>query len=169
MEETPDRRIPITLHQVDIQWGIESGALLPREYDISRWAERVLELLDEPAVEVSIRIVDEREMAELNGRFRGKPAPTNVLSFPVGVPDENGRVILGDIVLCAAIVMSESREQDKPVEAHFAHMVVHGLLHLKGYDHLHEEEAREMESMEVDFMSDLGFPDPYRQGTGANE
>lgn len=169
MEETPERRIPTELHQVDIQWGIEPGAWTPRESDITAWVNRVLELLDESAVEVSIRMVGEQEMAELNGRFRNKTAPTNVLSFPVGVPDESGRVILGDVVLCAPVVVSESEDQNKPLKAHFAHMIVHGLLHLKGYDHLHDEEAREMEAMEVDFLSDLGFADPYEQSADPDE
>ncbi|MEX2488213.1 MAG: rRNA maturation RNase YbeY, partial [Pseudomonadales bacterium] len=120
--------------------------------------------LNEAPAEITIRIVSEEEMTELNGRFREKPRPTNVLSFPVGVEDEDAMTILGDVVLCAGVVIAEAAEQNKPVQIHFAHMVVHGMLHLKGYDHVQDNQAEEMESLERNIMGQLGFPDPYQEG-----
>ncbi|MBL6752328.1 MAG: rRNA maturation RNase YbeY [Nevskia sp.] len=111
--------------------------------------------------EVTIRVVDEAESADLNGRFRRKPYPTNVLSFPYeaeAVADN----VLGDIVICAPVVQREAQEQGKEPRAHWAHMVVHGMLHLLGHDHQHEAEAERMESTERKILAGLGFPDPYR-------
>jgi len=117
--------------------------------------------LDEGRSSVVIRIVDHDESRQLNRDYRGKDRPTNVLSFPfeapAGVPEEH----LGDLVICAPVVATEAAEQHKPLMAHWAHMVVHGILHLQGFDHQNSDEAEEMESLERKILADLGYPDPY--------
>jgi probable rRNA maturation factor len=125
------------------------------------WAARALEGRREGA-ELTIRVVDEAESAELNRRFRGKDAPTNVLSFPFEPPPgmpESG--LLGDLVICAPVVDREAREQGKHPDAHWAHMVVHGVLHLLGYDHPEGAQAAAMEDLETRILTGLGFPPPY--------
>ncbi len=119
-------------------------------------------------VEVTVRYVEPEESRDLNAQFRGKDRPTNVLSFPASVepglpqPVEPGLpAYLGDLVICPAVVEAEAAEQDKSRRAHHAHMVVHGILHLLGYDHLTDEEADRMESIEIRALASLGHPDPY--------
>jgi probable rRNA maturation factor len=111
--------------------------------------------------ELVVRIVDEAESAALNDRYRGKPEPTNVLSFPCESPPGLALPHLGDLVICAPVVEREAREQGKPSEAHWAHMLVHGLLHLRGYDHQNEAEAETMEALESAILGQLGYPNPY--------
>ena len=109
--------------------------------------------------ELTIRIVDEPESRALNRDYRGKDKPTNVLSF-----GGEGGAVLGDLVICAPVVAREAVEQDKRLRAHWAHMVVHGCLHLQGYDHEAEAEAEKMEAREIRILKSLGFPDPYGDG-----
>ena len=115
--------------------------------------------------EVSVRVVDIEEMRALNREYRDKDEPTNVLSFPAGeitgLPDDEGGV-LGDVVICAAIVRDEAVEQKKALADHWRHMLVHGTLHLFGYDHMTDAEATEMEGLEVRILTSLGVADPYR-------
>jgi probable rRNA maturation factor len=115
---------------------------------------------------LSLRIVGEAESQQLNHDYRGKNTPTNVLSFPlqfeaafadVSMPE----IMLGDLAICAAVVVREAGQQQKTPEAHWAHMVVHGMLHLQGFDHIEEDEALQMESLETQIMLTLGFADPY--------
>ncbi len=108
-----------------------------------------------------VRIVAEAEIASLNRRFRAHRGTTNVLSFPFAAPIPQPRELLGDVVICAPVVRREAREQGKPVRAHWAHMTVHGVLHLLGYDHTAEEQSRVMEGREAKILSALGYPDPY--------
>lgn len=110
--------------------------------------------------EITIRIVAETESAELNGKFRHKPYATNVLSFPYEA-EALTEAVLGDLVICAPVVAREAVEQNKDPHAHWAHMVVHGVLHLLGHDHIQEDEAERMESKERQILAKLGFPDPY--------
>jgi probable rRNA maturation factor len=110
--------------------------------------------------ELTIRIVGPAESRELNDRYRGKDKPTNVLSFPA--PEAPGEKQIGDLVICASVVEQEAREQGKPLRAHWAHMVVHGCLHLAGLDHERAADARVMEDKERRILRALGFPDPYR-------
>ncbi|MDR3419155.1 MAG: rRNA maturation RNase YbeY [Nevskia sp.] len=110
--------------------------------------------------EITIRIVAEDESAVLNGKFRHKPYATNVLSFPYEA-EALSEPVLGDLVICAPVVAREACEQDKDAHAHWAHMVVHGVLHLLGYDHIQEHDAERMEAKERQILARLGFADPY--------
>lgn len=112
--------------------------------------------------EVVVRVVDEAESAALNEAYRGRRGPTNVLSFPFEAPPGASTGLLGDLVICAPVVAREAQEQGKPARAHWAHMVVHGVLHLLGYDHQTPVQAVEMEDLERDILARLGYPDPYR-------
>ena len=147
--------------QVDIQ--CECAEPVPDEDDIRRWIEAALDDRRGEDTEVSVRLVDIEEMTDLNQTWRSKTGPTNVLSFPSDLPPELQLPLLGDIVICAPVVVREAGEQDKSVESHWAHMVVHGVLHLCGYDHIAEQEAREMEALETRILTGLGFPAPYAQ------
>lgn len=130
---------------------------------ITQWARAALEGCDRD-VEVGVRIVDEPEIMELNQRFRKRAGPTNVLSFPFEDPPGAQTDVLGDVVVCAPIVSSEAQTEGKPLSAHWAHMVVHGIMHLRGFDHETPEEADAMEHIETRILESLGFPDPYALG-----
>ncbi len=133
---------------------------LPEKKTFVRWVRESLTGIRDHA-ELAIRIVDEAESARLNETYRDKSGPTNVLSFPAELPAAVDLPQLGDIIICASVVDKEAREQGKPSEAHWAHMVVHGLLHLLGYDHQQEKQATEMEKFEAEILGRLGYPDPY--------
>jgi len=134
---------------------------LPTTAQIRRWVEAALAGRRERA-ELSIRLVDEPEGADLNRRFRGRHGATNVLSFPFEpLPGLGECDLIGDLVICAPLVAREAQEQGKTPEAHWAHMLVHGVLHLLGYDHLVDEAAAEMERLETRILCGLGFSPPY--------
>ncbi|MEF3194190.1 MAG: rRNA maturation RNase YbeY [Halothiobacillaceae bacterium] len=138
----------------------ESGPVgLPDVTAFTRW---VREALGERATGLTIRLASIGEMASLNQRYRGKDYATNVLSFPLEFPLESGIPYIGDIVICPEVVEREAAEQGKPLDAHYAHLTVHGVLHLLGYDHETEEEAVEMETLETQILARLGYPDPYQ-------
>ena len=145
---------------VDLQIATENIEGLPTEEQIVQWATAAVQP-EGDEVEMTVRIVDEAESHELNLTYRGKDRPTNVLSFPFECPDEVVLPLLGDLVICRQVVEREAAEQEKPLMAHWAHMVVHGSLHLLGYDHIEDDEAEEMESLEAQIMQGLGFDDPY--------
>ncbi len=145
---------------VDLQIATENLESLPTEEQIVQWATAAVQP-EGDEVEMTVRIVDEAESHELNLTYRGKDRPTNVLSFPFECPDEVELPLLGDLVICRQVVEREAAEQEKPLMAHWAHMVVHGSLHLLGYDHIEDDEAEEMESLEAQIMQGLGFDDPY--------
>lgn len=111
--------------------------------------------------DITLRVVDEAESQSLNRDYRGKDYPTNVLSFPADVPAELNIPLLGDLVICAPVVAREACEQGKPLAAHWAHLCIHGALHLLGYDHQTDEEAEAMEAIETKLIMGLGFADPY--------
>ncbi|MDH5231142.1 MAG: rRNA maturation RNase YbeY [Nitrosopumilus sp.] len=147
---------------VDIQWAddLSDGLYLPGEEQISQWAKASLQHQVDQA-ELSIRVVSDNEMQNLNQQFRGKANPTNVLSFPADLPEGLDVDLLGDIVIAASVVAREAEEQCKPVESHWAHMVVHGCLHLLGFDHNNDADANEMEHLETEIMQQLNFENPY--------
>lgn len=139
--------------------------LAPAKKLICLWAEQAL-ATHACNKEVTIRIVDIPEMTALNEGFRHKTGPTNVLSFPADLPDaaKQAYPVLGDIVICADIVNREAAEQGKTENSHWAHMVIHGVLHLLGHDHVKDDEAEQMETLEIKLMQQLGFANPYNNG-----
>lgn len=145
---------------LDLQLACASTDGLPSEAQLQGWLEGTILGFQQEA-EVTVRIVDEAESRELNHTYRGKDKPTNVLSFPFEAPPGLELPLLGDLVICRQVVEAEAVEQGKTLDAHWAHMVVHGSLHLLGYDHIEDEEAEEMEQLERDIMQELGFADPY--------
>ncbi|MGE3318651.1 MAG: rRNA maturation RNase YbeY [Candidatus Berkiella sp.] len=145
--------------QVDVQYATEL-INCPDATTIVKWVSAALTHQKED-YSLSIKIIDEDEMKTLNFYYRQKQKPTNVLSFPCQLPVEVRGNMLGDIAICAPVVQQEAILQAKPLEAHFAHMVVHGVLHLLGFDHENDQDANEMESLEVTILEKLGFKDPY--------
>ena len=147
--------------RVDIQTA--SAEPVPAEEDIRNWIAAALEgRSPREQVEVSVRLVDHAEMAQLNETYRGKKGATNVLSFPADLPAELELPLLGDIVICAPVVRSEAAQQGKSPDAHWAHMAVHGTLHLLGYDHIDEDDAAIMEALESAILGQLDFSCPYQ-------
>ncbi|MFP4334883.1 MAG: rRNA maturation RNase YbeY [Wenzhouxiangella sp.] len=149
--------------ELEIQRQLEDPQL-PDDARLRSWAEHVLAGCG--AVMVHLRIVDLAEGWALNRQWRGKDAATNVLSFPADMPPINGARVLGDVVLCAPVIAREAAEQGKPLEAHWAHLVTHGLLHLLGHDHIKAEQAAVMEAREVELLNALGYSNPYDANNG---
>jgi probable rRNA maturation factor len=149
---------------VDVQNAVESGDV-PSEDDIQGWIESVLLTEHVDSAEMTVRVVSEEEISELNQQYRQKPGSTNVLSFP-GDRDLPLEVpLLGDLVVCADVVEKEAKHQHKPLKAHWAHMIVHGTLHLLGYDHIKDDQATIMEQKEISILQGLGFSNPYEVAT----
>ncbi len=144
--------------QIDIQRAC--GASTAADADIENWVTAALAHRCHDA-EVSVRLVTEEEMARLNHQYRGRDSSTNVLSFPADLPADVDHPLLGDIVICTAVVAREAAEQGKSEQQHWAHMLVHGCLHLLGYDHIEAPEAELMESLETTILQSLGYPCPY--------
>lgn len=144
---------------------------VPSDQSFQQWAEASIHflvnagLLHDEKFELSILVVDKIESQFLNNQYRQKNSPTNVLSFPFEMPDifkqHQASNILGDIVICASVIELESKQQNKTIEEHWAHMLVHGVLHLLGYDHLNEKDATTMETLEIKILSNLNYQDPY--------
>jgi probable rRNA maturation factor len=146
--------------QLSVQYGV-GRAGLPAVPTLRRWARAALAGLGRGRVALGVRIVGAAESASLNRRFRRQHGPTNVLSFPFEAPSGTSSELLGDLVICAPVVRREARAQRKHARAHWAHMVVHGILHLRGYDHLNRRDAAVMEKREIRILKELGFTDPY--------
>ena len=125
------------------------------------WLQSSLANLNQPACECCIRFVEKDEMQDLNFRFRQQNKLTNVLAFPEDSVDESGRILLGDVIICPAVLAAEAKIQKKDLLQHYAHLVIHGILHLKGFDHIAEDEAKEMEKLEVMLLGALGIKNPY--------
>jgi len=147
--------------------------ILPSPQEFQCWSEAVLKALRDAGdaaiaekSELSIRIVDESESASLNETYRHKKGPTNILSFPCsGVPGTDIN-LLGDLAICAALVKQEAAQQSKSIESHWAHLTVHGVLHLQGFDHEEAAAAEEMETLEINILNTLGYTDPYQEIKG---
>lgn len=143
---------------LDVEYEVEDG-YLPSPEDLQVWTN--LALQKDIVAQLSVRIVNEAESQAINKQYRGKDKPTNVLSFPLEMPEDIGMYMLGDLLICAPVVEREALEQHKPIKAHWAHMVIHGMLHLQGYDHISDNEANEMESLEIQLLQQLGYDNPY--------
>ena len=136
---------------------------VPSEDDIRNWITAALAgLTQREETEISVRLVDTEEMTTLNETYRDKAGPTNVLSFPSDLPEGLQLPLLGDIVICAPVVRAEAAQQGKSLSAHWAHMTIHGALHLLGYDHIAEGEAATMEALESAILARLDYPCPYQ-------
>jgi probable rRNA maturation factor len=139
---------------------ISSSTDVPEDTQIEQWANVALYGLTK-SIEMVIRIVDEDESAQLNETYRHKVGATNVLSFPFEVPEGIELNLLGDLVVCAPVLAREAQEQNKPLMAHWAHIIIHGTLHLLGYDHIDDSDAREMEEKEIALLKTLSISNPY--------
>ena len=149
--------INTTRLNLSVQYACHSDGL-PLRPQLRRWARVALDVDGKRGGQITVRFVDEEEGQALNRAYRGKDYATNVLSFPY----ELAPLVWGDLVLCAPVIQREAAVQNKSLEAHFAHLIVHGILHLQGYDHEQsEDEARYMESQERKLLAALGYPDPY--------
>ena len=149
---------------VDVQRAFTAcGA--PAAAKLATWAEAALAGRSEGA-RMTVRVVDEAEGAMLNERYRGRPGATNVLAFAFDAPEAPSVRILGDVVVCAPVAAREARAHAKRADAHWAHLVIHGTLHLLGFDHDAPDAAREMETLEREILDGLGYPDPYAAGDG---
>ena len=163
---------------IDIHCDIKDLAFQPKINDFKHWLGQTLtaalstytpeqkltatnSYLDN--AEISINLVETETIQQLNLDYRGKNSPTNVLSFPTDFDESLGIPLLGDIVICPAILAREAQEQNKPLEAHWAHLSIHGCLHLLGFDHIESPEAEIMEGLETKIMLDLDFPTPYSE------
>ena len=150
---------------IDLQIASENSEGLPTLEQFTYWVETALsfeaQTEDFPETEMTIRIVDEEESQTLNREYRGKDYPTNVLSFPFEVPEGIELPLLGELITFREVIKREAKEQQISLASHWAHLAVHGTLHLLGYDHIEEAEAEEMEGLESQIMQKLGFEDPY--------
>lgn len=156
---------------LDLQLACDNAGI-PKVEDIQLWLDTLFLHQQITDMEMTIRIVDSEEIQQLNQQYRGKNKTTNVLSFPFEMPelslptnfdaDESLSNFLGDIVICAQVIDQESEQQNKILKHHWAHMIVHGSLHLLGYDHVEEQEAQEMESIEIAILQKLAIDDPYQ-------
>ena len=135
-------------------------AELPNDLQFKQWAECALGH-EFGKAELVIRIVESAESQQLNADYRGKDKPTNVLSFPFEAPPGLELPLLGDLAICAKVVADEAQQQHKALHAHWAHMVIHGVLHLLGYDHIDDDQAEEMEKLEIELLASLGYSNPY--------
>ena len=152
--------------QLDLQLAVNTS--VPSEQQFTGWVRAALAGRRDDA-ELTIRVVDAEEMTQLNSEYRHKDKVTNVLSFPFempeGIEDEEAVNLLGDIIICAEVVEKEAQEQGKSSEAHWAHMVTHGTLHLLGYDHIEAAEADEMEALEAQILGAQGYANPYAEAS----
>ena len=147
------------MNYLDIQLAT-SCADYPTEQQFQLWINTVLQEDDQDS-EIVIRLVDDQESAELNQQYRHKQGSTNILSFPFEAPDGFDTDLLGDLVICAPLIALEAQQQNKQLFDHWAHITIHGVLHLLGYDHINDSEAEEMEALEIKILSRLNINNPY--------
>jgi probable rRNA maturation factor len=145
---------------VDLQNACDASNLPSAEL-FQQWVDAALTSVTEQEFELTIRLVNSQESQQLNKQYRQKDKPTNVLSFPFEVPEGIELNLLGDLVICSKVVEQESKEQKKVLFDHWAHMVIHGCLHLLGYDHINDTDANEMEALEIKILATLTINDPY--------
>ncbi|MCP4990333.1 MAG: rRNA maturation RNase YbeY [Colwellia sp.] len=154
-------------HVIDLQIACEQNDLakdLPSEAQLQLWVDTVLEQVSskpQQDFELTVRLVNQEESHQLNMQYRGKDKPTNVLSFPFEVPEGIELNLLGDLIICIEVMKQEAQTQNKALFDHWAHLVVHGCLHLVGFDHISDSEAAEMESIEITVLAKLGIKNPY--------
>jgi len=153
----------IMVNRLDIQ-NVSESALVPKQELLQLWVDSVLKDGSQNS-EIVIRIIDEQQMAEFNKQYRHKEGPTNILSFPFEVPDDIQSDLLGDLLVCAPVLEKESCEQHKFLEHHWAHIIVHGVLHLIGYDHIDDQGAEEMEALEVRILKTIKINNPYEENS----
>ncbi|GAB4277885.1 MAG: rRNA maturation RNase YbeY [Methylomicrobium sp.] len=146
---------------IEVQAETESGEV-PDETQLQSWVDAALQDYPEDT-EIVIRIVDEDESSQLNAFYRGKQSPTNILSFPFDAPEQVETNLLGDLVVCAPVLAKEAHDQHKPLAHHWAHIVIHGVLHLLGYDHIEPDEAEIMEAKEIEILAKLHIDNPYNE------
>ena len=146
--------------ELDLQIACDDNNL-PSEADFQLWINTALSSYNKP-FELTVRVVTSEESQALNLQYRNKDKPTNVLSFPFDVPEGIDLALLGDLVICAEVVRLEAQQQNKAVHDHWAHMVIHGCLHLLGFDHIEDNDAQEMEALEIKLLSTLNINDPYQ-------
>ncbi|MEQ1528225.1 MAG: rRNA maturation RNase YbeY [Methylococcales bacterium] len=149
------------MNYLDIQVVCESCSV-PGAEQLQHWVDVALTEFDQDT-ELVLRIVDEQESAELNARYRHKEGPTNILSFPADLPEGVDLDLLGDLVICAPVLEKEAQQQHKAIFDHWAHIVVHGVLHLLGYDHIDDDEAEIMENKEIAILNGLNISNPYAE------
>ena len=168
--ESANLTVEVSVSDSLLESRLESGDDdVPEPTRLQHWAQAAY-LKPTPAI-VSLYIATSDEIQQMNKQYRNRDRATNVLSFPMQVPelptesadDETDMSLLGDIALCAEVIRREAGEQHKMLEAHWAHMVVHGMLHLQDYDHIDEREAQEMEQLEKSILHRLGIADPYKE------
>ena len=144
---------------VGVSYGISRKGV-PSSRSFKRWAEAACQGRIKRA-DIAIRVVDEKEGRALNKHYRGKDYATNVLSFPAELPEGVTLPLLGDLVICVPVVVREAQEQHKTIAAHYAHLTIHGVLHLLGLDHNNDTEALVMEAIEREILAEMGYQDPY--------
>ncbi len=149
-------------YHIDIENNSQSQHI-PAAEKIEQWIKAALTSQQLTEAEVSVYIVDEEESQELNAQYRNKDKPTNVLSFPADLHEEIDIPLLGDLVICAPVVEREAQEQGKTLDAHWAHMLIHGTLHLLGFDHIDDDEAEVMEALETQLLTAMDYPAPYTE------
>ena len=147
------------MNYIDLQIVTEISAY-PELQQFQQWVDAALSGREADA-EIVIRLVDEQESGELNQQYRHKPGPTNILSFPFEAPPGIPLDLLGDLVICAPLIVQEAVQQNKVAEHHWAHITVHGVLHLLGYDHIEDPDAEQMEALEIDILKKLNIANPY--------
>jgi len=149
------------MNSLDFQIVSESK-IIPQQVLFKTWVDAVLKDETQDS-EIVIRIVDEEEMILFNEQYRGKQGSTNILSFPFEAPEGMDSDLLGDLLLCASVVEAEAQQQNKMLAHHWAHMIVHGVLHLIGYDHIKDKEAEEMEALEIKILKSIKIDNPYEE------
>lgn len=149
-------------YHIDLQYATEEVIPVSDE-SLIKWAELTL-TEHRASAELTLRIVDAEEITQLNHSYREQNKATNVLAFPIVVPDniELEFPLLGDVIICPEVLAKESVEQGRPLEEHWAHIVIHGVLHLLGYDHIKDNDAEEMQAQEIKLLAKLGFSNPYK-------